>query len=134
MCGATKKRTSSRMSPARRQSRSNPSDSEADRPDTSRPVARSDPPRRTRRSSMILVTSSPSDVHAQEVLKKLDEQGVPGRLLDLSLIPVQMSLTGRYPRDRTGSTSDPRFELRFPDGAILDLADVKAVWWRQIGR
>lgn len=82
-------------------------------------------------SSMILITSSASDVHAQEILKKLAEQGAPARLLDLSLLPVQMSLTGRYPRDRTGNANEPHFELRFPDGAILDLADVRAVWWRR---
>jgi glutathione synthase/RimK-type ligase-like ATP-grasp enzyme len=80
---------------------------------------------------MILVTSSPSDVHAQEVLKKLAEQGTPCRLLDLSLFPVQMSLTGRYPRGGMGIASDPRFELQFPQGDTLDLAAVRAVWWRR---
>lgn len=72
---------------------------------------------------MILVSSSPGDVHAEAVLKRLGERG---RLLDLSLFPSQISLTGRYPH-----TGDPRFELRFPDGAILDLAEVHAVWWRR---
>lgn len=80
---------------------------------------------------MILVNSSASDVHTQEVLKQLTERGAPCRLLDLSWFPVQMSLTGRYSRDGTDTASDPRFELRFPEGDILDLADVRAVWWRR---
>ena len=75
---------------------------------------------------MILVSSAPGDGHAEEVLAKRAEQSAPCRLLDLSSFPQHLALTARYPRNR-----NPRFELRFPDGAIVDLAEVRAVWWRR---
>jgi glutathione synthase/RimK-type ligase-like ATP-grasp enzyme len=79
---------------------------------------------------MILVSSAPGDGHAEVVLQALSDQGAQCRLLDLSQFPSHIALTARYPGDADGN-SEPRFELRFPDGAILDLAEVSAIWWRR---
>jgi glutathione synthase/RimK-type ligase-like ATP-grasp enzyme len=81
------------------------------------------------RDRMILVVSSMNDAHADEVLAHLIGQGSATRLLDLSLLPVRMSVTGRYPV--SDADASPTFSLRFPDGDLLDLADVSAVWWRR---
>ena len=127
--GATRGRTSSRTCPARRRFRSISSRSDGAWP-TSRVDAR---PRAARRNAplrpMILVMSSAGDVHAQAVVKKLEELRARCRVLDLSSFPVQLSLFCRYPRD--AGKGHRQAELRSPDGSSIDLATLTAVWWRR---
>ncbi len=74
---------------------------------------------------MILIISSPDDVHAQAVMTELSRLGRPHRLLNLSEFPSQLRLTARL----DGDQSD--FTLTFADGARISMDEVSAVWWRR---
>ncbi len=72
---------------------------------------------------MILILSSPDDVHAQRVIEHLDDRGAESFLLDLSSYPRQGQLSVRY---------EPfTANLDFDDGRSLPLNDCGAVWWRR---
>jgi hypothetical protein len=75
---------------------------------------------------MILVISSPGDLHAKVVLEELDRLGEPAQLVDLSTFPAQMTMTGRY-----GLHGAPLFELAPVGSPTIDLNDVRSVWWRR---
>ena len=76
---------------------------------------------------MILIISSPDDVHAQAVTRELERRGVnDARILNLSDFPLRMDVSMRL--DNNG-TSD--FALRFPDGKRVGMDEVTAVWWRR---
>jgi glutathione synthase/RimK-type ligase-like ATP-grasp enzyme len=74
---------------------------------------------------MILIISSPEDVHAQAVADELRRMGRPERLLNLADFPLKMSLTA-WLDDRRSD-----FRLTFPDGTRLAMDEVTAVWWRR---
>jgi hypothetical protein len=75
---------------------------------------------------MILVLSTPSDLHARAVLEELTRLGASAMLLDLSQFPQHMQLSIGY-----GTESSPRFTLTLPDGRLLNLQDCHVVWWRR---
>lgn len=76
---------------------------------------------------MILIISSADDVHAQAVLNELRSLGAADtRILNLSDFPTQMTLRMTM---RNGAAPD--FRLTFPDGAVVPMSAVKAVWWRR---
>ena len=75
---------------------------------------------------MILIISSPEDVHAVAVQKALNARDAKNRILDLSEFPMSMDIGLSF---ATGG--DSQFTLRFKDGERLDFASVKAVWWRR---
>jgi len=75
----------------------------------------------------ILIVSEPQDVHAQAVMTALARRGERDvRLLDFRDFPTRMTLGMRLGPARPG-----RFALRFADGAVVDLSQVKSVWWRR---
>lgn len=74
----------------------------------------------------VLVVSSPTDVHALAVRRRLDRRGVPSRILDLSALPARASLSIRFARGRA-----PIPVLREEEHADLQLGEVRAVWWRR---
>lgn len=76
---------------------------------------------------MILIISSPQDVHAQAVMRELERRDVSeARILNLSDFPMRMEVSMRL--DNNG-TSD--FAIRFPDGQRVGMDEVTAVWWRR---
>lgn len=75
---------------------------------------------------MILVISTPSDLHASAVLEELTRLSASAVLLDLSAFPQHMQLSMGY--DVKASF---RFMLTLPDGRILNLQDCHGVWWRR---
>lgn len=74
---------------------------------------------------MILIISSPEDVHAQAVMAELDRLGRPHRLLNLAEFPQKLSLTAHLDDRRSD------FALTFGDGVRVPLDEVTAVWWRR---
>jgi glutathione synthase/RimK-type ligase-like ATP-grasp enzyme len=75
---------------------------------------------------MILILSSPSDVHAAAVLEALKRQGASATLLDLSQFPQHLKLSMAY-----GSGNARRFTLELANGNSLDLSECRVVWWRR---
>jgi glutathione synthase/RimK-type ligase-like ATP-grasp enzyme len=76
---------------------------------------------------MIIIISSPQDLHAQAVMRALDAAGAaPHQILDLSEFPVRMDLGIAL---ATGG--DSKLALRLADGTRLDLRQVTAFWWRR---
>ncbi len=76
---------------------------------------------------MILIISSPDDIHAQAVVKELAKQRVTDvRILNLSDFPMRMHMELYL---RNGQNSD--FSLTFADGYRLPMSAVRAVWWRR---
>lgn len=76
---------------------------------------------------MILIISSEKDAHAQAVLTALrGRSGAEARILELGDFPIRMTLGVSFHND-----ADAQFALRLADGRRLDMADVKAVWWRR---
>lgn len=73
---------------------------------------------------MILVISSEDDDHARAVLRRLDSEGVPVRLLDLSNFPEQLGLSMDYGR----TDGDGALQTQLNE---LPLSDCDAVWWRR---
>jgi glutathione synthase/RimK-type ligase-like ATP-grasp enzyme len=74
---------------------------------------------------MIVIISSPDDVHAQAVIAELDRMGHAHRLLNLADFPTKLRLTARL----DGKRSD--FALTFADGFHLPMEEVTGVWWRR---
>ena len=74
---------------------------------------------------MILIISSPEDVHAQAVMAELSRLGQPHRLLNLADFPMSLRLTARLDDERSD------FALTFADGVRVPMAEVTAVWWRR---
>lgn len=75
----------------------------------------------------ILIISEQQDPHAQAVMAALTRRGERDvRLLDFRDFPMRMTLGMRIGRSQPG-----RFALRFPDGAVVDMSQVKSVWWRR---
>lgn len=72
-----------------------------------------------------LVISHDRDSHAGAVLVELADLGVEAKVLDLSHLPQQASITYAYD-DRP-----PTLTYRDRDGDIVDLRNVGAVWWRR---
>lgn len=75
---------------------------------------------------MILIISSPEDLHAQAVMRQLAQQKQTVRLLNLAEFPMQMDMTMRL-NDQSPSC----FALTFADGVRVPLHEVTAVWWRR---
>jgi glutathione synthase/RimK-type ligase-like ATP-grasp enzyme len=76
---------------------------------------------------MILIISSPEDIHAQAVMRALASQGVRDvRLLNLTDFPMRMDLVIRL-----DSNGQREFALTFPDGQRVPMSGVTAVWWRR---
>ncbi len=76
---------------------------------------------------MILIISSPDDVHVQAVMRELDKQGEKDvRLLNLSDFPMHMDMRMHFQNN-----SQRELTLTFPDGYQVSLEAVKSVWWRR---
>jgi glutathione synthase/RimK-type ligase-like ATP-grasp enzyme len=73
----------------------------------------------------ILILSTVADVHARAVMQALADIGEPAELVDLSEFPSQLALSLRY------EGACRQFELRRKSGGSIDLAGVRAVWWRR---
>jgi glutathione synthase/RimK-type ligase-like ATP-grasp enzyme len=75
----------------------------------------------------VLIVSSLADLHAQAVIAALAARGARVELLDLADFPGKLTLTLAF------GDGKRRFQLRRPGEGQLDLADVRAVWWRRPG-
>jgi glutathione synthase/RimK-type ligase-like ATP-grasp enzyme len=74
----------------------------------------------------ILIVSNLQDRHAQAVMEALADRGESAvELLDLSLFPTRLTLSMAFEAGERGAV------LARPGGGRLDLADVRAVWWRR---
>lgn len=73
---------------------------------------------------MILVVSHRADEHTRVVLAALRRRGAPSRLLDLSRVPTELSVT-------IGAGGDDGSVLAPRRGPPLRLDEVRAVWWRR---
>lgn len=74
----------------------------------------------------VLIISSERDEHAAAVATQLTQLGVQHHLLDLAGFPEQIGLVVRY-----GNDGAPAAMLRGVGGVDLDLAGVRAVWYRR---
>jgi len=75
---------------------------------------------------MILVVSSPDDVHAKAVMEALDSMGARAVLLDLSLFPQSMRLAMHYSNEQGGCSS-----LALPGHGEFRVRECRVVWWRR---
>jgi glutathione synthase/RimK-type ligase-like ATP-grasp enzyme len=75
---------------------------------------------------MILIISSPDDVHATAVLKILEKKSADSRILNLSEFPMSMDIGLSF---ATGT--DGQLALRLKDETRIDWSSVSAVWWRR---
>jgi len=75
---------------------------------------------------MILILSSPEDIHATDVLRALQARGAAAHILNLAEFPQRMDLGLAF---STGGGE--RMALRLADGTRLDMGAVGAVWWRR---
>jgi glutathione synthase/RimK-type ligase-like ATP-grasp enzyme len=73
----------------------------------------------------VLIVSAAADVHAQAVMHALAARGARAELVDLSEFPTLLALSMAF------EYGGRRFELRRRGGGVLDLDDVRAVWWRR---
>ena len=60
------------------------------------------------------------------IMRKLGQAGARTQLLDLSHFPQSLRLSMRY-----DAPARHEFTIATPDDTPVDLADVKAVWWRR---
>ncbi len=75
----------------------------------------------------ILIISEPNDVHAHAVMDALKKSGeTDAHLVDFSAFPQQMAIDMRL--DARGPN---RLRLQLADGKLVDMAEVRAVWWRR---
>src|SRR3546814_21006621 len=66
-------------------------------------------------------------IYAQAVMAALTKRGERDvRLLDFRDFPARMAVDMRLTSSRQS-----RFAIRFPDGRVVDMANVKSVWWRR---
>lgn len=75
---------------------------------------------------MILAVSTQRDEHATTVLQHLDRMGEEAHLFDLSEFPQQVRLAMHYDLNKADES-----RLLLASGSEVDLASVKAVWWRR---
>jgi glutathione synthase/RimK-type ligase-like ATP-grasp enzyme len=76
---------------------------------------------------VILIISSPDDIHAQAVVEQLHKQGIQDvRILNLSEFPMHMDMK-IYLRNNLPRQSS----LTFADGYHLPMSEVRAIWWRR---
>jgi glutathione synthase/RimK-type ligase-like ATP-grasp enzyme len=76
---------------------------------------------------VILIISSPDDIHAQAVIRELNNQGIQDvRILNLSEFPMHMDMRLAL---RNNTRHD--FSLTLADGYRLPMDAVTAVWWRR---
>jgi glutathione synthase/RimK-type ligase-like ATP-grasp enzyme len=75
---------------------------------------------------MIIIISSPDDIHATAVLKALADKGAEARILDLSEFPMSMDIGLSFVTGAEGVLA-----LRLKDGKRIDWAAVTSVWWRR---
>jgi glutathione synthase/RimK-type ligase-like ATP-grasp enzyme len=73
----------------------------------------------------VMIISSIEDPHARAVMEALSVRGIAVELLDLSEFPTRLALS------MTFENGLRRFVLRRRNGGTLDLATVRAVWWRR---
>jgi glutathione synthase/RimK-type ligase-like ATP-grasp enzyme len=73
----------------------------------------------------VLIVSAAADVHAQAVMHALAAGGARAELVDLSEFPALLALSMAF------EARERRFELRRRGGGVLDLDEVRAVWWRR---
>jgi len=73
----------------------------------------------------VLIISSLEDAHARAVMNELAGQKVAAELLDLSAFPTRLALSMAFEHGAR------RLELVSLGGARLDLASIRAVWWRR---
>jgi len=90
------------------------------------PASRDSRHERAARSGLILIISSERDEHAGAVANELTRLGVEQHLLDLSQFPENIGLILRYDGEAA-----PAALLRGVNGADIDLAKVRAVWYRR---
>jgi glutathione synthase/RimK-type ligase-like ATP-grasp enzyme len=81
---------------------------------------------RAARSGLILIISSERDEHAGAVASELIRLGVEQHLLDLAQFPENIGLILRYDGEAL-----PAAMLRGLNGIDIDLANVRAVWYRR---
>lgn len=75
---------------------------------------------------MILVVSSKTDLHAQEVLASLKKRNAPVFLLDLSKYPTDSRLTIGF----SSSNGKTNMRLESPEGNV-DFSECRVAWWRR---
>lgn len=83
-------------------------------------------PERAARAGSVLIISSERDEHATAVAANLSDLGVEHHLLDLARFPEQIGLVLRY-----ANGASPVAQLRGVGGADIDLARVRAIWYRR---
>ena len=76
---------------------------------------------------MILIVSTPADLTAQAVERRLRSRGVKVVLFDTGRFPAEARITVSY-RD-----SQPRYAIRM-DGQVLRFDDVTSIWFRRPNR
>ncbi len=75
---------------------------------------------------MIVIFSSPEDIHATTVRKLLDARGAENCILNLAEFPLAMDIGLSF-----ASRGAANLALRLKDGGRLDFGAVKSVWWRR---
>jgi glutathione synthase/RimK-type ligase-like ATP-grasp enzyme len=76
-------------------------------------------------SGTILLVSHPHDVHALEVLRRLERRGADALILDTGRIPCETRLTIEHAVHRGWNGA------ALVDGRSVDLTRVRSVWWRR---
>jgi glutathione synthase/RimK-type ligase-like ATP-grasp enzyme len=74
---------------------------------------------------MIGIVSHASDLHTQEVTRRLDARGAPWRIVDTGAFPARVALTTTQDGDRW------RADWAEQGADPLDAADLHAMWWRR---
>jgi glutathione synthase/RimK-type ligase-like ATP-grasp enzyme len=75
---------------------------------------------------MILVVSSEADTHAAEVMSRLENDGVPATLLDLSRFPRQARVAMTY-----GPGGIKHYLTDDASACGFALSECNAIWWRR---
>ena len=73
----------------------------------------------------VLIISALDDVHARAVMQALAARKTPAELLDLSDLPMRLSLSMAF------EDGARHFVLKRTGGGWLDLSTIGAVWWRR---
>lgn len=75
---------------------------------------------------MILIISSPDDIHAKPVMQSLEARGIEAFMLDFSEYPQKYHLSISF-----DGTSNRQKYMLSGEGREIDLADFRVVWWRR---
>ncbi len=75
---------------------------------------------------MILIMSSPDDIHATAVQSALNARGAENHILNLSEFPMSMDIGLSFATGAPGNLA-----LRLKSGKRIDFAAVTSVWWRR---